>query len=215
MTTRRLLLPAACALLLAAAAARAEVRYVRDTVVISLRTRPDNISETIRLMRTGTPMEILKETGDYYYIRLEDGTEGWVLKQYAVTDPPAAARLSPLQEENEKLKRDNAALEAKLGKKGKGGAAEGADTAELEKLKADYAALKAKSGRAIELALENERLAAANTRLKEDAEGLRAELSSAGSGGAVPWFLAGAAAILTGWFLGVVSGRKKKQSLWT
>jgi SH3 domain protein len=215
MTTRRPLLLAACALLLAAASARAEVRFIRDTVVISLRTRPDNISETIRLMRTGTRLELLKETGDYYFVRLEDGTEGWVLKQYAVTDPPAAARLTPMQEENEKLKRDIAALEAKLGKKGKGGAAEGADAAELEKLKADYAALKEKSGRSIELALENERLAATNSRLTEEAEGLRAELASAGSGGAVPWFLAGGAAILLGWFLGVVSGRKKKQSLWT
>jgi SH3 domain protein len=214
MTTRRPLLLAACALLLAAAAARAEVRFIRDTVVISLRTRPDNISETIRLMRTGTRLELLKETGDYYFVRLEDGTEGWVLKQYAVTDPPAAARLTPMQEENEKLKRDIAALEAKLGKKGRG-ASGGADTAELEKLKADYAALKEKSGRSIELALENERLAATNSRLTDEAEGLRAELASAGSGGAVPWFLAGGAAILLGWFLGVVSGRKKKQSLWT
>ena len=215
MTSRRLLLPAACALLLAAAAARADVRYVRDTVVISLRTRPDNISETIRLMRTGTRLELLKETGDYYFIRLEDGTEGWVLKQYAVTDPPAAARLAPMQEENEKLKRANAGLEAKLAKSGKGGGSD-ADTAdELARLKEEYAALKEKSGRSIELAIENERLAATNARLADEAEGLRDEVASAGSGGAIQWFLAGGAAILLGWFLGVISWRKKRDHLWT
>lgn len=56
--------------------ASAQTRYVSDSLIITVRERPDNSSTHIKNITTDTAMETLEESGDYLKVQLGDGTEG-------------------------------------------------------------------------------------------------------------------------------------------
>jgi hypothetical protein len=45
---------------------------------VRLRNSPNNQSKTIRTLKTGTYLKILKDSNSYSYIRLPEGREGWI-----------------------------------------------------------------------------------------------------------------------------------------
>jgi SH3 domain protein len=94
--------------------ALAQKGYIRDMVIINLRTAPFSNAGSIKLLRTGDSMNILEERDAFMRIRTPEGTEGWVSSQYITEVPPAKIRLVALQNQNSNLKRNVADLEAKV-----------------------------------------------------------------------------------------------------
>ncbi len=77
---------------------QAETRYVTDQFEITLRSGPSGGHTIQRMIRSGTPLEVLernKETG-YSMVRTTGGTEGWVLTRYLIREPAARAQLEKL-----------------------------------------------------------------------------------------------------------------------
>ena len=84
LTLAALLLTAAMAV-----PAMAETLYVRDVVIINMRSAPQPNAETVSLLRTGDSFEVLEESGRYYRVKSEKGETGWIDSQYAVEERPA------------------------------------------------------------------------------------------------------------------------------
>lgn len=93
---RFFLLLSAC--LLATAAARAEPGWVSDQLEVTLRTGPSTSNAITRMLRSGTPIEIVERDEDngYARVRTSAGTEGWVLSRYLMNEPPARQQLERL-----------------------------------------------------------------------------------------------------------------------
>jgi SH3 domain protein len=84
--------------IVAAATVRAEPGWVSDQIEVTLRTGPSTANAITRMLRSGTPIEIIErddETG-YARIRTSAGTEGWVLSRYLMNEPPARQQLERL-----------------------------------------------------------------------------------------------------------------------
>ena len=71
--------------------ADAKTQYVSDELVINLREGKGNEYKIIKMLRNGTPLNILEEAEQYLKVRTEEGLEGWVLKQYITSETPKTA----------------------------------------------------------------------------------------------------------------------------
>jgi len=81
------------------ATAQAQPRYVTDEFEVNLRTGTSNAHAILRLLPSGTPLEVLENDADsgYTRVRTAGGVEGWVLTRYLTAQPPARERLEALQ----------------------------------------------------------------------------------------------------------------------
>lgn len=90
-------LTSACALLLAAATASAPAAYITDRLVVGLLPEPGPGGPPLRLLSSGTPLEVLQEKDGYTQVQLADDTRGWVASSYVTGDKPAQAVLAETQ----------------------------------------------------------------------------------------------------------------------
>ena len=54
--------------------------------------------KVVRVVPTGTPLEVLQREGDVAKVRAQDGLEGWIDTGYLMTEPPATARMAALED---------------------------------------------------------------------------------------------------------------------
>ena len=66
----------------------AQTQYVSDELVITLREGQGSQYKIIKMLKTGTPLEIIEESDPYLKVRTEKGDEGWVLNQYITEETP-------------------------------------------------------------------------------------------------------------------------------
>jgi len=76
---------------------------VSDELVINLREGKGNEYKIIKMLRNGTPLNILEEAEQYLKVRTAEGLEGWVLKQYITSEPPKTAIIAGLENERDRL----------------------------------------------------------------------------------------------------------------
>ncbi|MFZ0789094.1 MAG: TIGR04211 family SH3 domain-containing protein [Chromatiaceae bacterium] len=108
-------------------AAQAETRYVTDQLDITLRAGESIRYKILRMLRSGTPLEVLavNKSTKYARVRTEDGTVGFVLEEQLQDEPAARAQLAEMETRLAELQQEPEAL-----------------TAQLAKLQASYAELK-------------------------------------------------------------------------
>lgn len=209
----------------------ADTRYVSDELVVTMRSGMGTEYKILKYLKTGTQMEVLEEEGDYLKVRMGDGEEGWVLKQYITTDIPKASVISGLRHEIDRLKatvdelkdkRDS--LQAELNAAGqshsdevreleKAASASSEDASrtarELEKLKHKYETFLEESKDVVTLSEERNRLQEENDRLLGVEEHLTQENERLRRTGMIKWFLAGAGVFFVGWIVGKASRKKR------
>ncbi len=79
--------------------AMGETAYIVDQLLVGLHQEKDIDSPIIKVLSTGTEVEILIREGDYAQIReLAEGKTGWVDASYLMLDQPAKVLLTELQE---------------------------------------------------------------------------------------------------------------------
>ena len=85
--------------------------YVRDWIVITLRTAPNETSQAVGSANTNDLVEVLEEGDGWTRIQTKDGKDGWVASRFLSTQPPRTLfvkqledRIKALQDENLRLK---------------------------------------------------------------------------------------------------------------
>lgn len=209
----------------------AKTQYVSDELVITMREGKGNEYKIIKMLTTGTPLEVIEESQHHLRVRTQDGQEGWVLKQYITSGTPKAKRIAGLEQEIDRLKtelgqykRDKDSLQneletAKLGYSGKitelnKNISANRDRAErtakqLEEISRRYDTLVEHSKNVVELMNERDKLKTLNGSLSTETEHLRKENSRLKRLEILWWFLAGAGVFFIGWITGRVSRKKK------
>jgi SH3 domain protein len=169
-------------------AAAQETRYILDTMYVPVRSgQGSQFRITHRGLPSGTRVTVREssEESGYSYIVTDNGTEGWVLTRYLMSQPAAKDRLAALQQRYDSLTGDESSLRSQLveaQEKVAAGAREASQLRrELEKTREELTEVKRISGNAMSLDSSNRRLIkeaqvmktrievveADNTRLKE------------------------------------------------
>lgn len=181
--------------------AHADRRYVSDRLIVTLREAPRKDGVALRKLGTGTPVEVLEESGRYLRVRTEEGEEGWVGKQYISSEVPKPIIIAGLRKEIDRLK-------ARIKEFETGG---NPMLDELEAAKQSHLAkVKELEESVVEIIGERRRLRKANDQLHRDIEHLQKEMADLKGTGKLRWFLAGAAVFCLGLIAGQVARRKKK-----
>ena len=200
--------------ILTAFSASAETNYASDEMHITFRSGPASDRKIIKLLVSGQGLEVLQKEGEWAQVRLPDGKEGWVLHRYLTVEEPCdmvlarlrsqhatlAARADVLGEENNELKSSNKTLTSDL------------QTTQTDLAKTQKALnnLKKESTTYLELKAVHQK---STTRLAEQSERVDAlENQLARVKNNYKMFLTGAAILVLGLIIGVLSRPKKKRS---
>lgn len=98
-------------------AADNDTRYVTDQLEITLRSGESLKHQIVRMLPSGTAVELLETDDETKYSRVrtsDDGTEGWVLSRYLDKQPSARDRLARATQQLEQLKNDKKQLQQSL-----------------------------------------------------------------------------------------------------
>jgi SH3 domain protein len=201
---------------LSAAAAAAETAYVTDIIKVAVRSGPANDQKSLGTLESGQMVEIVKPGDEWALIRMPNGTEGYVMARYLVSQQPAKFRSDQLQEknktlsaqaaglleENSRLKAENEKLALESSASQKELSSLQSQFEEFKKEAVDFIALKAKyDAQATELAEKQAKIAQLETQWPDilDPNNLY-------------WFLAGAGVLLVGFLTGYSVKRQRRWS---
>lgn len=216
-----------------AAPAAADTRYVGDQLVITLRQGKSTKHKIIKTLKTGTPMEILEEDPTYFKVRISDGTEGYVLRQYISSELPKALRIKELEIKNSglqnkigELEKAKNNLEIQLDEIQKKYALEVSElktkSTNLEQnidlalnnqdeMTEKYNTLLAQSENVIQISDEREKLLKDNTKLTAGIKELRKKNKKLSDSKMIKWFLAGGGVFFFGWMIGKISRKRRSR----
>jgi SH3 domain protein len=196
-----------------------------------MREGQGNEYKIIKMLKTGTPLEIIEESEPYLKVRTESGSEGWVLKQYVTEETPKPEIIAGLEKkidrlntEIEQYKKDKESLQNELkttksdhDKKirdlkqnvsaSKGQAEQTAR--ELKEITEKYYALVKDSKDVIHLVKERDSLKASNSKLQTDTEQLQKDNDDLKRSQMIWWFVAGGSVFFVGWITGKISRQKR------
>jgi len=210
-----------CCLLLPIAVQAADVQYVSDQLIITLRSGQGSQYQIIKTLPSGTRLEILENTDTgYTKVVTPNGVEGWVRSQYLVDEPVAQSKLEKATKRMVWLKAQNAKLKTELADSRK--LANQLD-AESKDLRSKHQTSSAELKHLTEVAAEPIRLDKQNRELKrqnisqeKDLQRVQQENQALKDRSQREWFIAGAGVLLGGMLLGLLIPkiRWKKKSSW-
>ena len=211
-----------CLLALAATAADAQTRYVSDRLEITLRSGTSTQHSIIRMLPSGTPLEVLEpdDASGYTRVRTEAGTEGWVLSRYLMDEPAARAQLAAATARVQTLTSRVAELEGRLrevtGERGALEAERSGLGAELDEVRAELERIQRVSASALELDKVNRELRTRLASAEQVGDGLRMEVAELKRSSQRDWFLAGAGVLVAGLLAGLIIPRLRlgRRSRW-
>ena len=200
--------------------AQAETRYINENQEVPIRRGKGNEFKILAVKKTHTPVELLKDEGDYSYIRTGDGTEGWVLSRYLTAELPKPLLIEKLRAELEVLKNSQAKLnqdyqQLKEQKK----LLESSSSAleqKVRELELQYQELTAASADVLQLKRSHDALKQEKEQLAQSLAALRKKNEELRSNTALMWYSAGALTLLLGIAIGMFMQslkHKRKKSL--
>jgi len=212
------------ALLATTGLAQAETRYVTDQLEATLRTGESVTHRIIRMVDSGTPLEVLDTNpkSGYSRVRTEDGREGFILTRQLMDEAPPRerviqleAKLKELQQAPEQLSAKLAALQDEYGTLER-------NHAKLESVKRDLEAelIAVKRAAADPLAIAEERNALRKqvADLTRQVEELKAQNAEAANDQAQRWFMIGGGVAFGGLLLGLILPHlrlRRQRSSWS
>ena len=200
---------------LVASGAAAEVRFVRPSVEVPVRSGQGTEYRIVKLVKDGDQVELLEVDDAWARIRVGETTEGWLPKRFLGTEAPPVKLVQILRTENEQLKEKNAELARELTAlkelQADTGGELSACIAERDLVHQQYQNLEADTADVV--AIQDKRAAtekelaevqATLTAVQQQNDDLQRKT-------ALAWFLAGAGVLLLGWVIGVLTGRSRKR----
>lgn len=229
------LFPRICAVVLivvgATALCHAQTAYVSDILILTFRQGPGPGYPVISALKSDTPLTIIEEKNGYLKVELSSGEQGWVDKNYIVTDPPKSIIINQLKKENAALEEKIRALTEQAGQNPSGTAQIDTDqntgmaanqgameqlkkenqdlTQNLETLKSQYTALKTASANVTAILEENKRLKTRNASVSATLAQQKENNAFMFKTDMIKWFLASVGVLLLGWVIGLsISSRR-------
>ncbi|MEJ2509703.1 MAG: TIGR04211 family SH3 domain-containing protein [Gammaproteobacteria bacterium] len=187
----------------------AQIRYVSDELIITLRTGQGNQYQIIKTLPTGTRLELLQQTdAGYSKVRTPDGEEGWVRTQYLMDHPSAEQQLTAAQAKVKRLQDENSQLQQSLQEARQ---TENDLKTQVQKLSdqndsqaKELSHLKEVSATPLKLDRENKDLKEKNIALQRNLQVATQENQSLKDRAEREWFMAGAGVLLAGILLGLI-----------
>lgn len=216
----------------------ADMQYVTDMLILTVREGPGTEYKVISTLRSNMPVDVLEEQEKYLKVRTENGVEGWVAKQYITPQTPKPIIIAGLNATIEQLRSRVAALEqAGTSEAGQIAAEKQAYMMRIKDLEKDlrkwqkeaeanktrlddvtreYKSLLAASRNVAGVVAErdilkeaNAELKAANQNLKSTVEHMKQDNDRLVRKETFKWFLAGSAVFLVGMIIGKASRKKR------
>lgn len=207
---------------LIATPALGQTRYVSDQLEVPLRSGTSTQHRIIRMLPSGTPLEVLEvnQTEGYSRVRAPDGAEGWILSRLLMDIPSARDRLARAEKELAELKAAERERLANLDNlKSEKGSLEDKLSALLEEnsqLKQELAEIRRTASSSLAIAEENKELKNRMLQMEREQQRLAQENEALSDRTKRDWFMVGAGVIIVGIILGLILPRirVKKRSSW-
>lgn len=94
--------------------AQAKTVYVTDSITITMRNGPSTKNKILKMVSSGTRLEIIDQASGWLKVATEDGTTGWVIKNYTMEQAPKDIRIQELQSERNTLRAENQEYQTEL-----------------------------------------------------------------------------------------------------
>ncbi|MCZ6719756.1 MAG: TIGR04211 family SH3 domain-containing protein [Gammaproteobacteria bacterium] len=92
----------------------AETVYVIDKLLVGVHEDKTLESPIIKVLPTGTPLQVLKREGHLVYVRDAEGIKGWVDAAYLMSDMPAGQMLEKVELRNKQIESELATAQQQL-----------------------------------------------------------------------------------------------------
>ena len=199
-----------------------EIRYVRDTLYVPVRSGQSTQHRIHKTLVSGTPVTVIEisEDGKYSKVKTRKGLEGWMQSQYLMDKPAAKDLLKAAQSQAAKLQQTNKQLKTEVAKLKNAQQKTEKELAQASSsnsnLNDELSEIKALSARSIELNRDNNRLLKDNEALKNQVDMLAADNQRLNDKADSDSFLNGAFAVLIGVMIALLVPRlaPKKRSDW-
>ena len=205
-----------------ATTAMAETRYVSDRLEIQMRTGKGTQFRILRMLPSGTGVEILEvdsESG-YTRVRAPGGVEGWVLSRLLMKGRAARDRLADAEKKLARLELENRKLNTSFGdlskEKGSTDKALGELTKENRKLSQELEEIRRTASSSLAIDAENKDLKSRIVAYERQAQSLQQENEGLKDRTARDWFMVGAGVVILGMIIGLIIPRIRwrKKSSW-
>jgi SH3 domain protein len=189
-----------------------ETVYVNNTHEIAMRSGPSVQTRVLRMLPPASAVELLDTKNDWSRIRLPEGSgkvrEGYVLTRFLSMTSPEQLQQKGLEQENTMLKEMVETLEREK--------AESAKTQKelqekITSLQSSYENLKSASSNYLKFKEEFDSTRAALAAAQTSYQNLLQENENLRLSQNIKWFAAGAAVLLSGWALGLLTGRLQRK----
>lgn len=214
----------------------ADIRYVSDELIISVRDGQNQDDNVLGYIRTGTAVDVFEEKGRYLRIKTEDGLEGWVQTQYIISEKPNGRIIEDLRNEINDLNK-----QVESSKNGQGSLSDkllvtkqiyevrireleqevninqkntAKAKSELIELNKKYKKLLSNSENTDELIRKLKKSKKLDSKLKTEINNLKKDSQNPLKSGIIQPFLAGAGVFIVGFILGGLARRMKRSKLY-
>lgn len=202
--------------------ALAETRYVSDNLEITMRSGKGNSFNIIRMLSSGTPVEVLEVDKDagYTRVRASNGKEGWVLTRYLMRTQAARDRLADTEKQLAEMELEKRKLETAMAEMTNSKNALNTQLSTLDaahrKTSQELAEIKRTASSALALDSENKELKGRVVGLERQLQTLQQENEGLRDRTARDWFMVGAGVVLLGIIVGLVIPRIRwrRKSSW-
>ncbi|MCI5165181.1 MAG: TIGR04211 family SH3 domain-containing protein [Candidatus Electrothrix sp. GM3_4] len=177
--------------LLAGTATATEIKFVHFTDSnIPVRRGRGKEYKIIKFVKDGNQVEFFEKNGSWAKVRLQNGTEGWMLKQYLSDEKPPVEQVRELRKENEQLKTGNEKL-----------------TRDIKTIKDEY---KDSSEELETLQTSADKKLAKG---QSECNKIKDKYKASQEANETAWFLSGAGVLLVGWLIGrFARGSQRKRN---
>ena len=202
--------------------AAAETRYVSDRLEIQMRTGKGTQFRILRMLPSGTPLEVLEvdQENGYTRVRAPGGVEGWVLSRYLMKGQAARDRLTDAEKKLAELELENRKLKTSFGEltDQKGSAQKEADDLDKQnrKLSQELEEIRRAASSALAIDAENKDLKSRIVAYERQQQTLQQENEGLKDRTARDWFMVGAGVVILGMIIGLIIPRIRwrKKSSW-
>jgi SH3 domain protein len=215
------LLALVCATCLSSGYALAETNYISDQLEVTLRSGKSTSHSILRMLRSGTPVEVLEQDKDsgYSLVRAQ-GKEGWVLTRYLMKGPVARNQLAKAEKKLAELELENrkmtTAMQSLKEEKAKTNQQRSSMEDDYRKVSQELSEIKRTASSALAIDSENKDLKSRLVALERNLQTLQQENESLKDRTARDWFMVGAGVLLIGILVGLIIPRIRwrKKSTW-
>ncbi len=198
----------------------AETGYIIDFTKVNFRSGPSTEHRVIATLTSGHPLEILETQGKWTHVSFKENggsiKEGWILSRYLMTRLPWELKAQSLISENttlkEKLAPSEKMLEENILKKQNLKIKLQDSIEELDKVRQELKSIKEGAAEYLDLKEKHRIVQTELKKIQKENSELSESYNKLESSQRIKWFIAGGIVLMSGLFIGLLLGGRKRYS---